>query len=132
MNTKGLEVDAAYNLKIDSFTQTLALGYAFLEDDILEQNEALSRYALNTLKHHFTTRLSTQFTEKIRQNIVYKHAERTTGQSYNVWDASVVMQLKQVELSVTASNIFNAKYIESGFTPMPPSHVLFGLRYGFR
>lgn len=132
VNTKGLEVDAAYNLKIDSFTQTLALGYAFLEDDILEQNEALSRYALNTLKHHFTTRLSTQFTEKIRQNIVYKHAERTTGQSYNVWDASVVMQLKQVELSVTASNIFNAKYIESGFTPMPPSHVLFGLRYGFR
>ena len=132
VNTKGLEFDVSYNFKLNDLTQSLDLGYAYLDDNILEQNEELSRYSLNTLKHQYTTRLSTQLLKNVRQNIVYKYAERTTGQTYNVWDASVVMKLKQIELSLTASNIFDADYIESGFTPMPPSNVLFGLRYSFK
>lgn len=132
VNTKGLEFDASYNFTLSNFTQTLAFGYAYLDDNILEQNEELSRYSLNTLKHQYTTRLSTRLFKNISQNIVYKYAERTTGQTYNVWDASLVWRLKQMELTITASNIFNADYIETGFTPMPPSNVLFGLRHNFR
>ncbi|WP_405574983.1 TonB-dependent receptor plug domain-containing protein [Winogradskyella sp. Asnod2-B02-A] len=131
VNTKGFEFDAAYNFKLNNFNQTIAVGYSYLDDTISEQNEELSRYALRTLKHHYTTRLSTKLFKNISQNIIYKYAERSTGETYNVWDASIVMQLKQVELSLTASNIFDADYIESGFTPMPPSNVLFGLRYKF-
>lgn len=132
VNTKGLEFDASYNFTINNFNQTLAFGYAYLDDNILEQNEELSRYSLNTLKHQYTTRLSTKLFKNMSQNIIYKYAERTTGQTYNVWDASLVYRLKQVELTLTASNIFNADYIETGFTPMPPSNVLFGLRYTFK
>ncbi|MBC2843659.1 TonB-dependent receptor plug domain-containing protein [Winogradskyella flava] len=131
VNTKGLEFDAAYNFKLNGFTQTLAFGYANLDDNILDQNEELSRYSLNTLKHQYITRFSTQLFKNMRQNIVYKYAERTTGQTYNVWDASLVWRLKQMELTITASNIFDADYIETGFTPMPPSNVLFGMRYNF-
>ncbi|WP_158846253.1 TonB-dependent receptor plug domain-containing protein [Algibacter sp. L1A34] len=129
VNTKGLEVDAAYNFRLNTFNQTLAVGYNFLEDDILNQNKELSRYSLNTLKHHFTTRLSTQLFKNVSQNIIYKHAQRTTGDSYNVWDASLVVNVKQLEFTITASNIFNADYIEAGFVPMPPSNLLFGMRY---
>ena len=132
VNTKGVEFDASYNFKIKEFNQTFAFGYSFLEDDILDQNPELSRYSLNTLKHQYITRLSTQLFKNIRQNIVYKYAERTTGQTYNVWDVSLVMRLKQMVFTVTASNIFNADYIETGFVPMPPSNVLFGFRYNFR
>ena len=131
VNTKGLEVDASYNFKITDFNQSLAVGYTFLEDNILDQNKELSRYSLNTLKHHFTTRLSTQLFKNVRQNIVYKHAERTTGQTYNVWDASLILTVKQLEFTATASNIFDADYIETGFTPMPSSNVLFGMRFNF-
>ncbi|MCL5127090.1 TonB-dependent siderophore receptor [Algibacter sp. L4_22] len=129
VNTKGLEVDAAYNFRLNTFNQTLAVGYNFLEDDILNQNKELSRYSLNTLKHHFTTRLSTQLFKNVSQNIIYKHAQRTTGDSYNVWDASLVVNVKQLEFTITASNIFDADYIEAGFVPMPPSNLLFGMRY---
>ncbi|MBP0905766.1 TonB-dependent receptor plug domain-containing protein [Mariniflexile gromovii] len=131
VNTKGFEVDAAYNFKLNGFNQTLAVGYNFLEDDILNQNKELSRYSLNTLKHHFTTRLSTQLCKNVSQNIIYKHAQRTTGHSYNVWDASIALNLKQLEFTITASNIFDTDYIEAGFVPMPPSNVLFGMRYHF-
>ncbi|XMO87747.1 TonB-dependent receptor [Algibacter sp. AS12] len=132
VNTKGFEVDAAYHFKHNNYNQTLAVGYNFLEDDILNNNKDLSRYSLNTLKHHFTTRLSTQLFKNVSQNIIYKYAQRTTGDSYNVWDASIALHLKQLEFTFTASNIFNADYIEAGFVPMPPSNVLFGLNYKFK
>ena len=131
VNTKGIEFDMSYNFKLKDYTQTLNFGYAYLDDNILDQNEELSRYSLNTLRHQYTTRFSSQLFKNIRQNIVYKYAERTTGQTYNVWDASILIKVKAAEFSLTASNIFNADYIETGFVPMPPSNVLFGLRYGF-
>jgi iron complex outermembrane receptor protein len=131
VNTMGLEADASYYFKVKEFDQNLSVGYAYLEDDI-QQDPELSRYRLNTLKHHFTTRVSTQFFKNIRQNIIYKYAERSTGQTYNVWDASIALSLGQAELSLTANNIFDADYIESGFVPMPPSNVLFGFRYHFK
>ncbi len=131
VNTKGFELDAGYNFKIGSYTQTISTNYTFLEDDILDQNKDLSRYSLNTLRHQFTTRFTSKLFKNVRQNIIYKHAERTVGTSYNVWDASIIVDVNKINFTITANNIFNADYIESGFVPMPPSNVLFGLRYNF-
>ncbi|MGY8911031.1 MAG: TonB-dependent receptor, partial [Flavobacteriales bacterium] len=129
VNTKGFEANVDYHFKLKDFKQTLTFGYTFLEDDILEQNKDLSRYSLNTLRHQFITQFSSSFFKNLRQNIMYKHAERTTGQSYNVWDASIILDVKKVSFTVTANNVFDAEYIESGFVPMPGSNILFGLRY---
>lgn len=131
VNTKGFEFDANYTFKIKDYNQSLAVGYTFLEDNIKDQERDLSRYRLNTLKHHFTTRLRTQLFKNVSQNIIYKHAERTDGQSYNVWDASIIFNFNKFDFTVTANNIFNAEFIETGFVPMPESNVLFGLRYSF-
>jgi len=131
VNTKGFEVNADYRFKINEFNQTLSFGYNFLNDDILDQNKELSRYSLNTLKHQFITRFTSKLFKNVRQNIIYKHAERAIGTSYNVWDASVIVDFNKFIFTVTANNIFNATYIESGFVPMPSSSILFGLRYSF-
>ena len=131
VNTKGFEVNADYRFKINEFNQTLSFGYNFLNDDILDQNQELSRYSLNTLKHQFITRFTSKLFKNVRQNIIYKHAERTIGTSYNVWDASVIVDFNKFNFTITANNIFDAAYIESGFVPMPSSAVLFGLRYNF-
>ncbi|QNM85383.1 TonB-dependent receptor [Polaribacter pectinis] len=131
VNTQGFEFDVNYIFKIKEFNQSLAFGYTFLEDDINDQNKSLSRYRLNTLKHHFTTRFSSQLFKNVRQNIIYKYAERSIGTSYNVWDASVIVDVSKFSFTATANNIFNVEYVESGFLPMPTSNVLFGLRYNF-
>jgi iron complex outermembrane receptor protein len=131
VNTQGFEVNTAYRFKINEFKQTFSFGYNFLNDDILDQNKDLSRYSLNTLKHQFITRFSSRFFKNISQNIIYKHAERAVGTSYNVWDASILIEINKLNFTVTANNIFNAAYIESGFVPMPPSSILCGVRYGF-
>ena len=109
----------------------VSFGYNFLDDDILDQNKDLSRYSLNTLKHQFITRFTSKLFKNISQNIIYRHSERAIGTSYNVWDASVNVAFKSFNLTVTANNIFDAAYIESGFVPMPPRSILLGVRYGF-
>ncbi|WP_298782301.1 TonB-dependent siderophore receptor [uncultured Polaribacter sp.] len=131
VNTKGFELNADYRFKINEFKQTLSFSYNFLDDDILDQDKDLSRYSLNTLKHQFITRFASRLFKNVRQNIIYKHAERTVGTSYNVWDASVIVDVNKFSFTVTANNIFDAEYIESGFVPMPSSNFLFGLRFNF-
>ena len=131
VSTQGVEFESAYNFKMNNYNQTITFGYTYLNDDILDQNKDLSRYSLNTLKHQLITRFTSQLFKNIRQNIIYKHAERTVGTSYNVWDASLIVDFNKFTFSLTANNIFNAEYIESGFVQMPPSNILFGLRYGF-
>ena len=129
VNTKGFELNTENRFKLNEFNQTLSFGYNYLNDDILDQNKDLSRYSLNTLKHQFITRFESKLFKNVRQNIIYKHAERTIGTSYNVWDASLIVAVNTFNFTITANNIFNAEYIESGFVPMPPSSLLFGLRY---
>ena len=131
VSTQGIEFESNYNFKMNNYNQTITFGYTYLNDDILDQNKDLSRYSLNTLKHQLITRFTSQLFKNVHQNIIYKHAERTVGTSYNVWDASLLVDFNKFTFTLTANNIFNAEYIESGFVQMPPSNVLFGLRYGF-
>jgi vitamin B12 transporter len=131
VSTQGVEFESAYNFKMNNYNQTITFGYTYLNDDILDQNKDLSRYSLNTLKHQLITRFTSQLFKNVRQNIIYKHSERTVGTSYNVWDASLIVDFNKFTFTLTTNNIFNAEYIESGFVQMPPSNVLFGLRYGF-
>ena len=131
VSTQGVEFESAYNFKMNNYNQTITFGYTYLNDDILDQNKDLSRYSLNTLKHQFISRFTSQLFKNVRQNIIYKHSERTVGTSYNVWDASLIVDFNKFTFTLTTNNIFNAEYIESGFVQMPPSNVLFGLRYGF-
>mgnify|MGYP003386415021 CR=1 FL=1 len=129
VQTQGMEFDALYHFTANNFRQTIAFGYSYLKDDILNQNKELSRYSLNTLQHQLSTRFSSQFFKNVRQNIIHKYAERTIGTSYNVWDASVIVLFPNISFTLTANNIFDAAYIESGFVPMPPKSFLFGMRF---
>ena len=66
------------------------------------------------------------------QSIVYKYAERTSGDSYSVVDASMNVSLSAFEISIVANNIFNTEYTETNLVPMPKGNVLFGLTYNFK
>lgn len=131
LNTKGLDVYANYNFNIGTHVQSLNATYTFLDDEIKDLDLDYSRYSINSLKHHFVTRLTTQFVDNLSQSIIYKYAERTEGETYSVVDASINYTFKTLEFSFIASNIFNTEYTETNLVPMPKGNVLFGLKYGF-
>ena len=132
LNTKGFETSASYTFNINEFNQSIRASYTFIEDEVKDLNINFSRYSINSLKHHFTATYQSQFIKNVTQSIIYKHAERTTSLSYNIWDASVIWDIKDFEVSITANNIFNTDFIETGFVPMPKGNVLFGIKYTFK
>ncbi len=132
LNTKGFELATNFNFKLGNLNQDLNLSYSFLEDDIKSLNVNFSRYSINSLKHHVTSKLSTSFIKNVTQNIVYKYAERTNRESYSVVDASINAIFNTFEVSVIANNIFNTDYTETNLVPMPKGNMLFGLTYHFK
>ncbi|AUC83091.1 TonB-dependent siderophore receptor [Lacinutrix sp. Bg11-31] len=132
LNTKGIEINASYGFKFAGYNQAIKTGYTFLEDDLKAVPSNFSRYSINSLKHHATASLQTQFFKNISQNIIYKYAERTSGENYSVVDASVNYNLNAFEISVIANNIFNTEYTETNLVPMPKGNLLFGLKYNLK
>lgn len=131
INTKGFELASNYNYSWFSFAQRINLGYTFIEDDIKSIDAATSRYTINSLNHQFTAQWNSQFFKNFTQTISYRYVERTSGDSYAIVDANVIMRMKAFEFSVAANNIFNVEYSESNLVPMPKGNFLFGVKYDF-
>ncbi|MFD2551331.1 TonB-dependent receptor plug domain-containing protein [Bizionia sediminis] len=132
LNTMGFEAQTDYSFFMANFTQKMSLGYTFLEDDLKEVSSNFSRYSVNSLKHQFVATFRSQFFKNISHSIVYRYAQRTIGDSYNVYDASLNYEFKNFNFSVTANNIFQADYTETNLVPAVKGLVLFGLTYQFK
>ena len=113
------------------FNQNIKLGYTYLKEKLDNNTFQFSRYSINSLRHHFTTTIHSQFFNKISQSIVYKFAERTNGGSYSVVDAKITLDLNSFEFSIIGNNIFNTNYSETNLVPMPKGNVLLDLKYKF-
>ena len=131
LNTIGFEIDADYSFIVMDFNQKIKVGYTFIDDEVKDLDIDFSRYSINSLKHHFTSTFNSQFVKNLSQSIVYKYAERTSGESYSVVDASVTLSINNLEVSAIANNIFNKEYTETNLVPMPKGNMLFGLKYRF-
>lgn len=132
LNTMGFEANTSYSFVAASFNQNIQLGYTFLEEDLKDVAANFSRYSVNSLRHQFTASFKSQFIKNLSQTIAYRYAERTAGESYNVYDASINYTFKALDFSIMANNIFNADYTETNLVPAIKGNVLFGLKYSFK
>lgn len=132
VNTKGFEAQMEYRFEVNTLPQKLKLGYTFIEDDVKETSAAYSRYSINSLKHQVVGAYTMEWFKNFSNSIGYRYVERTSGISYNLWDVSASYQLKTLEFSIYANNIFNTEYVETSLVPMPKGNVMFGLKYLFK
>jgi iron complex outermembrane receptor protein len=123
--SQGGELDVVLNSNSHKFS----IGYAYLNDDVDGISSALSRYAINSRKHHLSTRWTLRWNSLITSSISYRYAEQDSGYHYNVVDANMAVVKGRVKLSLSAHNILNADYTEQNLVPMPKGHVLLSLQY---
>ena len=132
VNSKGLEANLSYGYRIKDHRQNIDLGYTYLKDDVKDPGLDFSQYSINSLKHHFTAAYTSQFIKNLSHTLIYKYAERTSGDSYGIVDANISLNLDRFEIYATANNIFNTEYTETNLVPMPGRNFLFGLTYNFK
>ncbi|HBK83283.1 MAG TPA: TonB-dependent receptor [Flavobacterium sp.] len=132
LNTKGFELHTNYIFKALDLPQKINMGYTFIEDDIQKINAKISRYSINSARHQFTGQLVTRFIKKLSQTISFRYIERTSRESYAIFDANINYTINNLEVSLFANNIFNKRYSEENQIPMPKGNLLFGLKYIFQ
>ena len=132
VNTKGYEANIEYKFLLNQLPQKIQLGYSFLDNDVKKSEANFSQYSINSMKHQFVGNYAMEWFKNFSNSIGYRYVERTSGVSYNVWDVSASYQLKALEFSVYANNIFNTEYVEAGMVPMPKGNILFGMKYLFK
>ena len=115
------------DIKPDVAILDIAMNLQVKELDI-----AFSRYSINSLKQQWTGTLRSQLLSWLKQSLVLKHAERTQGDAYTVFDASLAVLWNGFEFSVIGNNLFNETYSETNLVPMPKGNFLFGLTYQLR
>ncbi|MDG0967952.1 MAG: TonB-dependent receptor [Flavobacteriaceae bacterium] len=123
--SQGGELDVVVNINRHKF----AMGYAYLKDDVERISSVLSRYAINSRKHHVSSRWTLRWNSFITSSVSYRYAEQDSGYNYNVVDANMSYAKGRVKLSLSAHNILNAAYTEQNLVPMPKGHALLSLHY---
>ncbi|MEC7454870.1 MAG: TonB-dependent receptor, partial [Bacteroidota bacterium] len=107
----------------------LSIGYAFLDDDVDGVSAILSRYTINSRKHHISSRWGVQWSQLIYTSVSYSYAEQDSGYNYDVVDAHISYKKNRIMFSLKANNILNTAYTEQNNVPMPKGHILLSLHY---
>ena len=123
--SRGGELDVVLNSNLHKFS----VGYAYLNDDVDGISSVLSRYAINSRKHHLSTRWTLKWSSSVTSSLSYRYAEQDSGYHYNVVDANMAYAKGRIKLSLSAHNILNADYTEQNLVPMPKGHALLSLQY---
>ena len=130
LNTSGAE--ASLGIKIygnNKKNHYINLGYSYLKDDRIPSEIQYSRYVINSLKHHVTSNINIALTKKLSSSIIYKYAERTSGNNYSVVDIKAQLVFKKFDFSIMVNNVFETEYYETNLVPMPGRSYLFSFAY---
>ena len=124
LKTTGFELDFRYNFQNQNY---LNLGYTNIKDNNYVTNINFSKYSLNSLKHHFTSKLNLNYIRNVNHSFVYKYAERSDKSNYNVLDSKIMYKKG---LFIYVNNIFDEVYSETNLVPMPGTSFLVGISVG--
>ena len=124
LKTTGFELDFRYNFQNQNY---LNLGYTNINDNNYVSNINFSKYSLNSLKHHFTSKLNLNYIRNVNHSFVFKYAERSDKSNYNVLDSKIMYKKG---LFIYVNNILDEVYSETNLVPMPGTSFLVGISVG--
>lgn len=133
VRTKGGEVGVTFYPKSFFNTKWLSsvgIAYTYLDSDRSTQGME-SKYALDYLRHQLNGSVVFTWLSSLKQVIKARYGKRMVGDNYTVVDTRLTYTLSNYELFLEATNLFNEKYVESGFTPMPDRWIIGGVKFNW-
>jgi Outer membrane cobalamin receptor protein len=147
LNKKGIEASLALNLQEWFGTHqpltSLSLGYMYIDQNRVE-DDLISNYTLNHLRHKFTANLTHDVVKNLTlswnfrwqervgsyiQYVDFQPGERVDFTPFALLDVKADYALGHVNIFVSANNIFNTTYVDFGNIPQPGFWLSGGMSY---
>ena len=128
----GLTISADYHLSENNECNLLTgLSYTYLNAslDQKEQNNFISKYALESLRHQLIAKVIANY-NGFNITVTERFQERLNYKSYFITDMRLAYQYKNYGIFTNASNLFDTQYIEVATAPMPGRWFSLGLKVG--
>ncbi|MGE5430964.1 MAG: TonB-dependent receptor plug domain-containing protein [Syntrophomonadaceae bacterium] len=133
INTSGIDVD--FSIKPVLFIRNLpvnkiSLGYSYLASDLKTGNYQ-SKYILDHLKHQFVASVIHRLWSGVGMSWVFRYEKRLNQDEYFIADAKLSYEIRDHEIFLEASNIFNKYYMDFSGIPMPGRWITAGVKFKF-
>lgn len=128
----GFDLSATLNLSKEngsSFFQTLKINYLYLNASLGDSEVALSRNALENLKHQLVIHPRFRISNHLSGNLLFKYNDRASLEDYSLLDANLQYSIDEWSFYVKASNLLDTEYRETNLVPMPGRWMMMGFRY---
>lgn len=108
----------------------LGLAYNYLDPKVTNtaQDNVLSKYAIESLRHQLATYLNFR-SKHLTFSITERFVERISYRNYFLTDAKIAYNWKSYRLFLDANNVFDATYIEASAIPLPGRWFNLGFSY---
>ncbi len=123
----GVETNIQASFK--TILEQIRVGYTYINANINQTENYLSRYALSNIRHHVTGVVNLKYHKNITHSITVRHVNRELLADYTLFDSKLAYKLSAFNFYVDLSNIFNAKYTEAGYVTMPGRWLKIGFDY---
>lgn len=130
ISTTGVETALSYYPESFFNTKLLSavkIAYTYLDMDRDTQGLE-SKYALDHLRHQFHGSVIIDWSSRLNHTINARYGERIAGDEHVVVDTRLTYTLRNYQVFLEATNLFDEEYIESGFAPMPGRWVMGGMK----
>jgi len=107
---------------------TVRFSYTYLDSDW--DTEGLeSKYVLDHLRHQVHGSITLDWLDSLTQALQARWEKRMANDSHVVVDTRLTYQWNTYEIFLEVTNLFDKKYVESGFAPMPGRWVVGGVKF---
>jgi iron complex outermembrane receptor protein len=129
ITTSGIDIGFSFHpFESRAFLKKLSLSYTYLNSNFNEHN-LLSQYILDILLHQFIVEISHSFPLDVTFNWAFRYESRYNFDSYFITDLKLSRSFGNIDLSLSALNLFNKSYMDVAGVPLPGRWVKAGISY---
>lgn len=126
---RGINANISYSIpSADALKFRINAGYNYLDPTFKSQENTISRYRAENLKHQAKLILMA-YEQRWNASVANRYNQRVSNSSYFLTDLRVGYNFPLIAVYADAQNIFDVTYIESGAIPMPGRWYTLGLKY---
>ena len=150
VNKRGVETNLQFNIKALLGNHlpfhSLSVGYLYLDQNRVD-DELISNYTLNHLRHKFTANLQHDIVRNLSMSWNFRWQERTGSylkyvdlkpgeitayEPFALLDIKLNYQLRNINLYANINNVLNTEYLDLGNLPQPGIWGMVGVNYTIR